>query len=85
MISRVLSADLPEHIGKRVTIAGWLHRRRELKSVTFLIVRDRSGVAQVVLPPLAPDLPELSCRARRRYCKSKAWSSPTRRRQAVPS
>ncbi len=51
MISRVLSAELPKHIGERVTIAGWLHRRRELKSVTFLIIRDRAGLAQVVLPP----------------------------------
>jgi nondiscriminating aspartyl-tRNA synthetase len=50
MISRVLSADLPAHVGERVTIAGWLHRRRELKSVTFLIIRDRTGLAQVVLP-----------------------------------
>ena len=49
MISRVLAADLPPHVGEHVTIAGWLHRRRELKSVTFLIVRDRSGLAQVVL------------------------------------
>src|SRR5580698_2185883 len=49
MISRVLAADLPAHVGQQVTIAGWLHRRRELKSVTFLIVRDRSGLAQVVL------------------------------------
>src|SRR3984957_5271513 len=59
MISRVLSADLPERIGDRVTIAGWLHRRRELKSVTFLIIRDRAGLAQVVLPPgQVTDLPE---------------------------
>jgi aspartyl/asparaginyl-tRNA synthetase len=50
MNSRILAAELPEQVGKRVTIAGWLHRRRELKSVTFLIVRDRSGLAQVVLP-----------------------------------
>jgi len=50
MISRVLSAELPRHVGERVTIAGWLHRRRELKSVTFLIIRDRAGLAQVVLP-----------------------------------
>jgi nondiscriminating aspartyl-tRNA synthetase len=49
--SRVLAADLPAHIGEQVAIAGWLHRRRQLKSVAFLIVRDRSGLAQVVLPP----------------------------------
>ncbi|HEY7323505.1 MAG TPA: aspartate--tRNA(Asn) ligase [Streptosporangiaceae bacterium] len=55
MISRVLSAELPAHVGERVTIAGWLHRRRELKSVTFLIIRDRAGLAQVVLPEPAAD------------------------------
>ncbi len=55
MISRVLSAELPQRIGEKVTIAGWLHRRRELKSVSFLIIRDRSGLAQVVLPPGAAD------------------------------
>jgi nondiscriminating aspartyl-tRNA synthetase len=49
MISRVLAADLPRHVGEHVRIAGWLHRRRDLKSVTFLIVRDRSGLAQVVV------------------------------------
>ncbi|WP_219471514.1 aspartate--tRNA(Asn) ligase [Nonomuraea rhizosphaerae] len=48
MISRVMSAELAEHAGQRVTIAGWVHRRRRLKSVSFLIVRDRSGLAQVV-------------------------------------
>lgn len=54
MISRVLSAELAEHAGQRVTIAGWVHRRRLLKSVSFLIVRDRSGLAQAVT---AGDLP----------------------------
>jgi nondiscriminating aspartyl-tRNA synthetase len=48
MISRVLAADLSRHVGERVRIAGWVHRRRELKSVTFVVVRDRSGLAQVV-------------------------------------
>ena len=52
MISRVLAADLHAHVGEQVRIAGWLHRRRELKSVTFLIVRDRSGLSQVVLSGL---------------------------------
>jgi nondiscriminating aspartyl-tRNA synthetase len=45
----VLASELAAHIGQQVTLSGWLHRRRELKSVTFLIVRDRSGLAQVVL------------------------------------
>jgi nondiscriminating aspartyl-tRNA synthetase len=49
MVSRVLAAELPAHVGKHVMLAGWLHRRRQLSSVTFLIVRDRSGLAQVVL------------------------------------
>lgn len=48
MISRVLSAELSEHAGQRVKIAGWVHRRRRLKSVSFLVVRDRAGLAQVV-------------------------------------
>ena len=52
MISRVLAADLHAHVGEQVRIAGWLHRRRELKSVTFLIIRDRSGLSQVVLSGL---------------------------------
>jgi nondiscriminating aspartyl-tRNA synthetase len=47
--TRVLATDLIEHVGRRVTVAGWLHRRRELKSVTFLIIRDRAGLAQAVL------------------------------------
>src|SRR5215469_8595137 len=64
MISRVLAADLHRHVGEQVRIAGWLHRRRELKSVTFLVLRDRSGLAQAVVPASADagdparDLPE---------------------------
>ena len=49
MISRTLAADLPARAGQRVKIAGWLHRKRQLKSMTFLIVRDRSGLVQAVL------------------------------------
>jgi nondiscriminating aspartyl-tRNA synthetase len=32
-----------------VTVQGWLHRRRALKSTTFLVLRDRTGLAQVVV------------------------------------
>ena len=36
--------------GSEVVLEGWVHRRRELSRVTFLVLRDRSGQAQVVLP-----------------------------------
>jgi nondiscriminating aspartyl-tRNA synthetase len=49
MISRTMAADLPGQTGQQATIAGWLHRKRQLKSMTFLIIRDRTGLAQVVL------------------------------------
>ncbi|MER7707978.1 aspartate--tRNA(Asn) ligase [Kitasatospora sp. NPDC097605] len=56
--ARVLAAELPGHVGGTVELAGWLHRRRALKSVTFLVLRDRSGLAQVVAPAGTADLPE---------------------------
>ena len=47
---RVLARDLATvQPGERATLAGWIHRRRVLASVTFLVLRDRSGLAQVVV------------------------------------
>jgi nondiscriminating aspartyl-tRNA synthetase len=48
-MSRTLTAQLPQRIGQRVTVQGWVHRRRRLSRVAFLVVRDRSGLAQVVI------------------------------------
>lgn len=50
-----LTASTP---GTRVTLEGWVHRRRALSRVTFLVLRDRSGIAQVVLPAGAVVPPE---------------------------
>ena len=48
--SRTLAAELPSAVsGRPVLIQGWVHRRRVLGAVTFLILRDRSGLAQVVV------------------------------------
>jgi nondiscriminating aspartyl-tRNA synthetase len=46
---RTLSRDLTTHIGETVTIQGWLHKKRLLGGLTFINVRDRAGLVQVVI------------------------------------
>lgn len=46
---RTLSSDLKDHIGKSVHIEGWLHKKRLLGGLTFINVRDRRGLAQIVI------------------------------------
>jgi nondiscriminating aspartyl-tRNA synthetase len=55
---RILSSELPAHAGERVTMAGWLHAKRELGAVTFVILRDRAGLAQIVAEPPVELSPE---------------------------
>jgi aspartyl-tRNA synthetase len=37
-----------ENVGQRVTIMGWVHKRRDLGGLIFVTLRDRSGILQVV-------------------------------------
>ncbi len=58
-IARTLTSELPAAApGEQVRLDGWVHRRRELAKITFLVVRDRTGLAQVVLPSGTPVPPE---------------------------
>ena len=48
-MERIWTKDLQAHIGERVRIAGWLHHQRRLARVAFVLVRDATGLAQVVV------------------------------------
>lgn len=47
-MKRLLVEQLKSHIGEEVLIKGWVARIRKLKSVTFLILRDRTCMVQCI-------------------------------------
>ncbi len=48
-MQRILARELPNCIGQTVYIRGWTNNLRSLGKVSFLLVRDRSGLMQVVI------------------------------------
>ncbi|MEN9654634.1 MAG: aspartyl-tRNA synthetase, partial [Chlamydiota bacterium] len=49
MEHRTLASQLHEHEGRLVKIEGWLNNIRPFGKLTFLLLRDRSGLSQVVI------------------------------------
>jgi nondiscriminating aspartyl-tRNA synthetase len=47
---RTLSSQLKETVGKNVIVAGWVHDKRDLGGIKFLILRDRDGFLQITAP-----------------------------------
>ena len=52
-MARIWSTELAGQAGARVELAGWLHRFRRLSRVSFLILRDGRGLAQIVVEDAA--------------------------------
>lgn len=48
-MERTLIKDLPTFVGQQVLVKGWIHIIRDLGKLMFIIIRDRSGLAQVVV------------------------------------
>ena len=46
---RTMIRELTSQVGNQVTVAGWLHKKRLLGGLNFLTLRDRSGIAQVLV------------------------------------
>jgi aspartyl-tRNA synthetase len=53
-VNRTLIAELAGKIGESVRIRGWAQAVRDQKSIQFVIVRDESGLVQVVLEKADP-------------------------------
>jgi aspartyl-tRNA synthetase len=55
-------------VGKTVTLAGWVHRRRDHGGLIFIDLRDRFGLTQVVFDPQdAPDAHRMGSDVRNEY------------------
>ena len=71
--------------GEQVRLQGWVHRRRELAALTFLVVRDRSGLAQVVVKDGQPSASRRRPRSRSSVPRPRTRRRPVASRSPTPT
>jgi aspartyl-tRNA synthetase len=56
------------YLGQTVTLFGWVHRRRDHGGVIFIDLRDRAGLAQIVVDPDDAAMFAMAERIRNEFC-----------------
>lgn len=48
-MKRTLISELKNFMNEKINLQGWIHKIRKLRNITFLIIRDRSGLIQCIV------------------------------------
>ncbi len=67
-MQREFIADIIEKAGTEAIVAGWVHARRDMGKITFIDLRDRTGVLQVVFLPSDKELLAQANALRPEFC-----------------
>ena len=51
MKNRILAEKTSDEVGKSITVAGWVHSRRDHGGLIFIDLRDHTGLVQLVINP----------------------------------
>ena len=64
---RTLAINSPNHIGKSITVSGWVNSRRDHGGLIFIDLRDHTGLVQLVVTPDTKDAFQLAESIRDEY------------------